>query len=96
MNCAPILLQINPEVPKLMGRALLHANQPENRCTLLLLGQQTVPNDVEVYFHLGQCYQALGNIPAAQRCLNQCLLMSPDFRPAQWLLDSLVTPPSPQ
>ena len=87
LACAPILLQINPEAPKMMGRSLLYAQRVPQALTLLLLGQRTLPQDSEVYFHLGQCYASLSDWLQARRCLNQCLMINSDYKPAQWLLD---------
>ncbi|MDH4379340.1 MAG: hypothetical protein QE263_05495 [Vampirovibrionales bacterium] len=92
LACAPILLQINPEAPKLMGRSLLYARHFSKALELLLLGQRTLPQDSEVYFHLGQCYSALNDTLQARRCLHQCLMINPDYKPAQWLLETLPVP----
>lgn len=87
--CAPMLVQIYPEAPKLMGRSLLYAHYYDKSLELLLLGQRTLPQDAEVYFHLGQCYAALRQAPQAKRSLHQCLMINADYKPSVWLLESL-------
>lgn len=83
------LSQINLETPKFAGRALMHAGQLEQAGGFLVRGQKALPNDPEIYFHLGQYSIALEHHTEARLMLKQCLLISPTYRPASELLGKL-------
>lgn len=85
------LSNINYEAYKFAGRAFYHMGQYEKAGPLLLRGQKILPNDAEVYFHLGQYYTAIGQHKEAMMVLQQCLLISPTYTPAQWLRDQIQT-----
>ncbi|WP_373532139.1 hypothetical protein [Vampirovibrio sp.] len=84
-----LLTQINLETPKFAGRALMNAGWLNRAGKYLLQGQKTLPNDPEIYFHLGQYSAALDHIKEARLMLKQCLMISPTYRPASELLASL-------
>lgn len=84
-----VLTQVNLETPKFMGRAFLHAGFLEQAGPLLLKGQKALPNDPEVYFHLGQYAVSQRNPEEARLMLNQCLLISPTYSPAKELMEKL-------
>jgi len=86
LSYVEFLTQINLEAPKFAGRALMHAGQYELARDFLVKGQKTLPNDPEIYFHLGQYSLALKHNTEAQLMLKQCLLISPTYRPAKELL----------
>lgn len=95
MNYGDFLAQLNMESAKFIGRALLNASDehPEllERAELFLLkGQKILPNDPEIYYHLGQLRFALDQQDEARLMLNQCLLISPSYTPAKELLDRLA------
>lgn len=79
------LSDINYEVYKFAGRALFHAGRLDKAGLFLLRGQKALPNDPEVYYHLGQYYHSLGNNDDAALMLHQCLLISPTYLPAKML-----------
>lgn len=83
------LSQINPEVYKLIGRSLMHAGQLVQAQYLLIKGQKTLPNDPEIYFHLGQAYQACCNYKDSLLMVKQCLMMNPGYYPASELKQRL-------
>lgn len=77
-----LLSDINYEAYKFAGRALFHANRLDEAGTYLLKGQKILPNDPEVYYHLGQYYHAVGRLEEARMMLHQCILISPTYTPA--------------
>ncbi len=83
------LTQFNLESPKLIGRALLYNGKAAEASPYLIKGQKALPNDPEIYFHLGQLSIALGHEREARLMLKQCLLISPTYRPATALLASI-------
>lgn len=89
LSYVEFLTQINLETPKFAGRALMHAGQYELARDFLVKGQKILPNDPEIYFHLGQYSMALKHYTEAQLMLKQCLLISPTYRPAKELLLTL-------
>ena len=84
------LTQINLESPKFAGRALMHAGHLEQAVGFLVRGQKALPNDPEIYFHLGQYSMTLGHQKEASLMLKQCLLISPTYRPASELLGKIA------
>jgi tetratricopeptide (TPR) repeat protein len=83
------LTQLNLETPKFAGRALMHAGLLEKAGPFLLQGQKALPNDPEIYFHLGQFSVALQHYREARLMLKQCLMISPAYRPARELLTQI-------
>ncbi len=91
VNHADTLGQINYEAYKFTGRALYHIGRYEKAGQMLLLGQRILPNDPEVYFHLGQYYHAIGQPQDATTAIKQCLLITPEYIPALDLLAKIQT-----
>jgi tetratricopeptide (TPR) repeat protein len=85
LNYVDIISDINYEAYKFAGRALYHAGRQTEAGPFLLKGQKTLPNDPEVYFHLGQYYHAIGKDEDARLMLHQCILISPNYVPARSL-----------
>jgi len=83
------LAGINYESYKYAGRALFHSGLLSDVEAILLKGQKILPADPEVYYHLGQYYAAVGRTAEAKSSLQQCLMISGTYTPAQALLDSL-------
>lgn len=83
------LSQLNLESPKFAGRALMHAGLLEEAGPFLMQGQKLLPNDPEIYFHLGQYSQMRQHFQEARLMLKQCLLISPTYKPAIELLQQL-------
>lgn len=84
-----VLSDINYECYKYVGRALFNAGKLEKAAEFLLKGQRTLPNDPEVYYHLGQYYHAVGQLEEAALMLHQCLLISATYTPARELHDAI-------
>jgi hypothetical protein len=84
-----LLMQINLESAKFAGRALLYAGWLGRAAPLLLQGQRVLPNDPEVYFHLGQLSLLQEHFPEARLMLRQCLMINPAYRPAEELLTKI-------
>lgn len=84
-----LLTQLNLEAPKFAGRALLNAGWVERAGPFLLKGQKSLPNDPEIYFHLGQYSVAMDHAKEARMMLKQCLLISPTYLPAKELLNQI-------
>jgi tetratricopeptide (TPR) repeat protein len=89
LSYVDFLTQINLESPKFAGRALMHAGHLQQARSFLVKGQKALPNDPEIYFHLGQYSIALEHHKEARLMLKQCLLISPTYRPAKELLNQL-------
>jgi hypothetical protein len=77
-----ILSDINYEVYKFAGRSFLHSGLYDAAAPLLLKGQKILPNDPEIYYHLGQYYYAIGKNEDSAIMLHQCLLITPSYTPA--------------
>ena len=94
LSYADFLTQVNLETPKFMGRALLNNLDIDDQWLeksgqLLLMAQKTLPNDPEVYYHLGQYRVMKGETEDACRVLKQCIMMSPAYTPAEKLLKEI-------
>ncbi len=87
-----LLSQINLESPKFAGRSLMNAGLLNRAGAYLLQGQKMLPNDPEIYFHLGQYSFELNHVKEARLMLQQCLMISPTYRPASELLSRLAEP----
>lgn len=87
------LADINFEAFKFVGRALFHAGFVKRAGEFLLRGQKLLPNDPEIYFHLGQYYHALEQYDEAKMVLQQCLLITPSYTPAIDVLNSIEKGP---
>ena len=85
----PILGEVNLEAHKYAGRALLQSNYPQLAENFLLTGQRLLPNDPEVYYHMGQYYWATQQFAECRLMLKQCLLISDAYTPARMLLAQL-------
>jgi tetratricopeptide (TPR) repeat protein len=94
---ASFMAQMNMETYKFLGRALLYAGWSEKASFYLYEGQRLLPNDPEIYYHLGQFNLHQGKPQDARLMLNQCLLISPSYTPARELLTHIppAAPPSP-
>lgn len=76
------LAQINLEAYKFIGRSLLHNGYEHVSVNFLIKGQKILPNDPEIYYHLGQYSQQVGAAGEAKTMFRQCLLLSPSYSPA--------------
>lgn len=86
---AQLMSEINYEAYKFIGRALLYSGMIQEASRFLLLGQRLLPNDPEVYYHLGQYYDMTQQFDEAKVVCQQCLMMNPTYLPAQEMLDRL-------
>jgi tetratricopeptide (TPR) repeat protein len=89
ISCDDFLYSINPESYKFIGKALMIAGHTNLAVTFFLKSQKAVPEDAEIYYHLGQYSFDIG---AYEECLNmmrQCLSLNVWYLPAQRLLDKL-------
>lgn len=92
LSYVEFLTQINLETPKFAGRSLMHSGWLNRAGAFLIKGQKSLPNDPEIYFHLGQYSMALQHYNEASLMLKQCLLISPTYRPASDLLSTIPEP----
>lgn len=81
--------QLNLEAPKFVGRSLMSSGWLDRAGPYLLKAQRSLPNDPEIYFHLGQYSVAQKHYPEARLMLKQCLMISPSYTPARELLDQM-------
>jgi tetratricopeptide (TPR) repeat protein len=86
---ADFLCQLNLESYKFIGRALFNIGWLDRCSDYLLKAQSTLPNDPEIYYHLGQYSEARGSYEDARIVLNQRLLISPSYSPAKDLLKKI-------
>lgn len=89
LNYIDFLTQLNLEAPKFAGRALMNSGWTDRAGPYLLKGQKALPNDPEIYFHLGQYSIMQKHHKEARLMLKQCLMISPTYSPAKELLDQL-------
>jgi tetratricopeptide (TPR) repeat protein len=83
------LAQINPEVYKLSGRSFLNEGKMIVAHKLLSQAQHYLPQDPEIYYHLGQYYEACQSPTEAVLMLKQAVMMNPTYGPAKELLEKL-------
>ena len=93
VSYADFLQQFNLETCKFIGRAMINARDldpawRERGAEFLMRGQKALPNDPEVYYHLGQYKIETGELEDARLLLNQCLLISASFSPARELMEA--------
>lgn len=94
-NClidyADTMAQINLETYKYIGRALLNFEKDIQRAEhYLLKNQKVLPNDPEVYYHLAQCKQLMGQDDDAILLLNQCTTINYAYTPAIHLKQKIL------
>ena len=82
MRLADDLIQINLESYKFIGRSLLNNGYEHVSVNYLLKSRDILPNDPEIYYHLGQYSLQVGAISEAETMFNHCLLISPSYSPA--------------
>jgi len=90
LSYVEFLSQFNLETPKMVGRALMYSGKLDIAGPYLVRGQAALPNDPEIYFHLGQYSIFQKQEKDARVLLGQCLLMNPHYRPAAELLASIT------
>lgn len=88
---AQLMSEINYEAYKFVGRALLYSGMIQEASRFLLLGQRLLPNDPEVYYHLGQYYEMTQQFDEAKVVCQQCLMMNPTYLPAKEMLERMQT-----
>lgn len=77
------LVQINLECYKFVGRSLLNNGFRDKSVQFLLKGQKLLPNDPEIYYHLGQYSLQVKAYPEAESMFKHCILISPHYTPAK-------------
>lgn len=82
LNLVDNLVDINLETYKFIGRSFLHNGYENVSVSYLLKGQKILPNDPEIYYHLGQYSQHVGAYNEAASMYKHCILMSPSYTPA--------------
>lgn len=86
--------QINLEVFKFLGRSLMYAGWLKRAEPFMMKGQKTLPNDPEIYYHLGQLYHKQNRLEESALMLQQCLMITPSYTPARDLLNTLSKKPA--
>lgn len=89
LNLVDYFVDINLETYKFIGRALLHNGYEDVSVSYLLKGQKILPNDPEIYYHIGQYSQHVKAYGEAISMYNHCLLISPSYTPAKDRLNEM-------
>ena len=90
IKCSEVLASINPEAYKFIGRALIYNDYPNLAIEYLLKSQKSIPNDPEIYYHLGQYSFLMEAYKEARMMLNQCLHLNINYTPARTLLEKVI------
>ncbi len=86
IECSQVFITINLETYKYIGRALLNNNYPHLGLKYLLEGQETLPQDPEIYFHLAQYSIMANQLAECRHLLKKCLNINKYYTPAKKLL----------
>ncbi|MEI7473180.1 MAG: hypothetical protein WCK67_00240 [bacterium] len=89
INCADILVEVNPESYKFIGKALMTNGFNNIAADFLLKSQKVIPNDPEIYYFLGQYSYNLGSIDEAINMFGQCLDINNAYTPARLMIEKL-------
>ncbi len=86
IECSQVFITINLETYKYIGRALLNNNYPNLGLKYLLEGQEALPQDPEIYFHLAQYSIMTNQLVECKHLLKKCLNINKYYSPARKLL----------
>lgn len=89
IQCAEVLASINPESYKFIGKALLYNDFPNIAASFFFKSQEIIPNDPEIYYHLGQYSNIIGAYSESINMLNECLDINSSYSPAKVLLEKV-------
>lgn len=89
INCEEFLFEINPESYKFIGRALLNSGFNNLAIKYFLKSQEIIPNDPEIYYHIGQYCYSINAYLEARNMLRQCLELNVHYTPAKNLLEKI-------
>jgi tetratricopeptide (TPR) repeat protein len=89
INCSDLLVQINPEAYKFIGKALMTNGFNSIAADFLLKSQQTIPNDPEIYYFLGQYSYDIGSIEESITMFEECLRINSSYSPARLMIEKL-------
>lgn len=89
INCVPDLAEVNMEVYKYTGRALLNSDYYSFCLQFFQKSAEIMPQDPEIYFHIGQYYLKCNNIVNAKFNLEKCLRLNSAYTSAELLLKSI-------
>lgn len=87
------LVDFNMESYKFIGRALLNNGYSNASVKFLIDGQKLLPNDPEIYYHLGQYSLMVGARGEAITMFKHCKILSPSYTPADDRLKELNEKP---
>ncbi len=86
---ADFMYTINPEVHKFIGRVLYNNNLKEQGMFFLKRAKNYFYHDPELHYLLAYIYNENGDIENAQKALEACLNVLPNYFPARDLLEKL-------
>jgi tetratricopeptide (TPR) repeat protein len=89
VKSADILSSVNPETYKFIGKALFNNGFANLSIKYFLKGQKIVPQDAEIYYHLGQYSYLVGAFQEGKQILDQCLALNKYYVPARGLLEKI-------
>ncbi len=92
IECSQVFININLETYKYIGRALLNNNYPHLGLKYLLEGQETLPQDPEIYFHLAQYSLMTNQLLECKHLLKKCLNINKAYSPAKKMLQQCENP----
>lgn len=81
-----ILMAINPETYKFIGKALFNNGYPDISVKYFLKSQKLIPQDAEVYFYLAQYGYLTQAYQETKHMLDQCIILNHHYTPAKIML----------
>ncbi len=88
---ADFMFTINPEVHKFIGRVFYNNELKEQGMFFLNRAKNYFFHDPELHYLLAYIYYCDNNLESAERSLNDCLYILPDYFPAVNLLKKIKT-----
>lgn len=89
LRCCDVLFQINAESYKFLGRVLMNNEIYNIAFKFFTKSQKIIPQDPEIYFHMGQCSIGEGYYDKAKTFLKKCIDLNPNHYPAEQLLRNI-------
>ena len=89
IDYSEILADINPETNKIIAKTFLYNNYPNYAKEYFVRAFDFTTQDAELYYLCGIYNEMINDIPEAQKCLKQAILLNDNYVPAKLLLEKL-------